>query len=82
MSAMEPIDTHEFPLSHEPIEDWQKVSPASAGGPDAVGSVRLEGATSSAGEASVTTRLAELGTIGGAQSRGSRENVMGADPLC
>lgn len=79
---MEPINTHVFPLSHEPIEDWQIIPAASAGGPDAVGSVGLEGATSSAGEASVTTGFAELGTIGGAQSRGSRENVMGADPLC
>lgn len=79
---MEPINTRVFPLSHEPIEDWQIIPAASAGGPDAVGSVGLDGASSSAGEASVTTGLAGLGAIGGAQSRGSRENVMGADPLC
>lgn len=78
---MEPIDTREFPLSHKPIEGWQIIPAPSAGGPDTVGSVGQEGATSSAGEASVTTGFAELGTIGGAQSRGSRENVMGADPL-
>ncbi|MFE1082636.1 cupin domain-containing protein [Brevibacterium sediminis] len=66
MSAMEPINTREFPLSHEPIEDWQIIPAASAGGPDAVGSVGQDGATSSAGEASVTTGFAELGTIGGA----------------
>lgn len=78
---MEPINTHEFPLSHEPIEEWQTIPATLTGGPDTVGSVGLEGAAASAGEASVTTGFAELGTIGGAQSRGSRENVMGADPL-
>lgn len=25
MSAMEPISTHDLPLDHEPIEDWQRV---------------------------------------------------------
>lgn len=25
MNATEPIDTHEFPLDHEPIEGWQRV---------------------------------------------------------
>ncbi|MCD1286017.1 MULTISPECIES: cupin domain-containing protein [unclassified Brevibacterium] len=25
MSATEPIDTHDFPLIHDPIEDWQRV---------------------------------------------------------
>lgn len=63
---MEPINTHEFPLSHEPIEERQTIPAASVGGPDAVGSVGQEGATASAGEASVTTGFAELGTIGGA----------------
>ena len=75
---MEPINTHDVPLSHEPIEGWQNVPAASAGGTDTVGSVGSEGSAASAME-SVTTGFAELGTIGGAQSRGSRENVRGAD---
>lgn len=28
MSATEPIETHDFPLTHEPIEDWQRVDKA------------------------------------------------------
>lgn len=24
---MEPIDTHAFPLDHEPVEDWQRMEP-------------------------------------------------------
>ncbi len=62
---MEPINTHDVPLSHEPIEGWQNVPAASAGGTDTVGSVGSEGSAASAME-SVTTGFAELGTIGGA----------------
>ncbi|MGW9002556.1 cupin domain-containing protein [Brevibacterium casei] len=29
MSATEPIDTRTFALEHEPIEDWQRLDPAS-----------------------------------------------------
>ena len=76
---MEPINTHDFPLSHEPVEEWQNVSAASAGEADTVESLESEGSAASTKE-SVTTGFAELGTIGGAQSGGSRENVMGAEP--
>ncbi|GGC36834.1 hypothetical protein GCM10010974_19010 [Brevibacterium sediminis] len=47
---MEPINTHEFPLSHELIEEWQTIPAASTGGPDTVGSVGLEGPAASAGD--------------------------------
>ncbi|WP_434593100.1 cupin domain-containing protein [Brevibacterium sp. 1718] len=57
MSAMEPINTREFPLSHEPIEDWQIIPAASAGGPDAVGPVGLEGATASAGDSGTSSSV-------------------------
>lgn len=30
MSATEPIDTHALPLSHEPIEDWQRIDATAA----------------------------------------------------
>lgn len=63
---MEPINTHECTLSHEPIEEWQTISAASVGGPGADGAVGLEGTAASAGETPVTTGFAELGTIGGA----------------
>ncbi|WP_432790540.1 cupin domain-containing protein [Brevibacterium sp. K11IcPPYGO002] len=65
MSAMEPINTHDVPLSHEPIEEWQNVPSASAGEVDTVGSLESEGSAASAKEP-VTTGFAELGTIGGA----------------
>lgn len=50
MSAMEPISTHDFPLDHERIEEWQ-----------GVGST-----TSATGNGDATTAFAELGTIAGA----------------
>lgn len=57
MSAMEPIDTREFPLDHEPIDDWQRIEDWQ----------RID-AAASAGEteAPTTTAFAELGTIAGA----------------
>ena len=74
---MEAISTHDFPLSHEPIEDWQKVSTASDSGADSNSSVESDGLTASAEVSEdavaaeqpvgpVTTGVAELGTIGGA----------------
>ncbi|WP_181273942.1 cupin domain-containing protein [Brevibacterium oceani] len=68
MSAIEPINTHEFPLHHEPIEAWQRVGSAAAN--DLAG-------------ADVTTAFAELGSIGGADyglwemSVGSMRDVEG-----
>lgn len=50
MSATEPISTHEFPLDHEPIEDWQ----------------RMVTTTSASGNGGASTAFAELGTIAGA----------------
>ncbi|MGO1908108.1 MAG: cupin domain-containing protein [Brevibacterium linens] len=82
MSAMEPINTHDFPLSHEPVEEWQNVSAASAGEADTVESLESEGSAASAKE-SVTTGFAELGTIGGADfglwemSAGSMRDIEG-----
>ena len=56
MSAKEPIDTHRFPLGHEPIEGWQRMDPG----------------TSASAEGSLphnvpTTAFADLGTIAGAE---------------
>ena len=58
MSATEPISTHDFPLDHEPIEDWKRVGAAASAtdsdaGPDD-------------SPADATTAFAELGTIAGA----------------
>ena len=50
MSATEPISTYEFPLDHEPIEDWQ----------------RMVTTTSATGSRDASTAFAELGTIAGA----------------
>ncbi|WP_436326863.1 cupin domain-containing protein [Brevibacterium sp. FAM 27836] len=55
MSAMEPIDTHDLPLSHEPIETWQDLPAAASAGP-----------RDDEGGRTATTGFAELGTIGGA----------------
>jgi hypothetical protein len=60
---MEPINTHEFPLSHESIEEWQTIPAASAGEAGTVGSVGQDRSAASAVEL-VTTGFAELGTIG------------------
>ncbi len=82
MSAMEPINTHDVPLSHEPIEEWQNVPAASAGEADTVESLESEGSAASAKEP-VTTGFAELGTIGGADfglwemSGGSMRDIEG-----
>lgn len=62
---MEPINTHDVPLSHEPIEEWQNVPNAFVGEADTRSGVESEGSAASAKE-SVTTGFAELGTIGGA----------------
>ncbi len=65
---MEPTNTHEFPLDHEPIEAWQRVGSAAVSGPAGV---------------DVTTAFAELGSIGGADyglwemSVGSMRDVEG-----
>ncbi|MCU4298560.1 DUF861 domain-containing protein [Brevibacterium permense] len=78
MSATEPINTHDFPLSHEPVEDWQNVSTASVRGTNWSSSVESEGTAASAEVSEdavsaeppvepVTTGVAELGTIGGAE---------------
>ncbi|MEY9259278.1 putative cupin superfamily protein [Brevibacterium epidermidis] len=82
MSAMEPINTHEFPLSHESIEEWQTIPAASAGEAGTVGSVGQDRSAASAVEL-VTTGFAELGTIGGADfglwemSAGSMRDIEG-----
>ncbi|WP_231444768.1 cupin domain-containing protein [Brevibacterium zhoupengii] len=52
MSALEPISTHDFPLEHEPIEDWQRLDDG----------VPTRGRTDNP-----TTAFAELGTIAGAE---------------
>ncbi|TNM53617.1 cupin domain-containing protein [Brevibacterium sediminis] len=65
---MEPINTHVFPLSHEPIEDWQIIPPASAGGPDAVGSVGLEGPAASAGDSGTSSSVELEGPAASAEA--------------
>ncbi|WP_193096477.1 cupin domain-containing protein [Brevibacterium sp. FME17] len=55
MSAAKPIDTREYPLDHEPIEDWQRVD-GSAGADE----------ENSAAPDEPTTAFAQLGTITGA----------------
>ena len=55
MSATEPINTHDFPLDHEHIEDWQQVN-ATASATE----------TGAAHEDTPTTAFAQLGTIAGA----------------
>ena len=74
MSATEPINTHEFPLDHEHIEDWQQVA--------ATASAREPGV---AHEDTTTTAFAELGTIAGAEyglwemSAGAMRDVEGEE---
>ncbi|WP_350270249.1 cupin domain-containing protein [Brevibacterium sp. CBA3109] len=58
MSAMEPISTDDFPLDHEPIEDWQRVGAAT--------SATDSDAGSRVSPADATTAFAELGSIAGA----------------
>lgn len=60
---MEPIRTHDFPLDHEPIEDWQRVGATASA---------TDGAAAGA-----TTAFAELGTIAGADY-GLWEMIAGA----
>ncbi len=70
MSAMEPIDAREFPLDHEPIEDWQTIGAAASAG-------ETDDAT--------TTAFADLGTIAGADyglwemSAGAMRDVEGEE---
>lgn len=74
MSATEPINTHDFPLDHEHIEDWQQV--------DATASAREPGV---AHEDTTTTAFAGLGTIAGADyglwemSAGTMRDVEGEE---
>ena len=58
---MELIRTHDFPLDHEPIEDWQRVG-AAASATDGAAAEPSSGAS----PADATTAVAELGTIAGA----------------
>ncbi|MGR6090367.1 cupin domain-containing protein [Brevibacterium sp. CSND-B09] len=66
MSAMEPINTREFPLSHEPIEAWQIIPAASAGGPDAVGSVGQDGSVASVRGANTGSSVGQEGATASA----------------
>ncbi|MBM6590789.1 cupin domain-containing protein [Brevibacterium sp. RIT803] len=68
---MEPIGTHDLPLEHEPVEDWQRMETAdSADGTSVAGT---------------TTAFAELGTIAGAEyglwemSAGAMRDVEGEE---
>lgn len=77
MNAAEPIDTHEFPLDHEPVEDWQRVEPAASAQDDSVAVRDSHGNSDRTGLGSAdgtvgspeptTTAFAELGTIAGAE---------------
>lgn len=58
MSATEPIDTHEFPLDHEPVENWQRLEPAVSA---------QEDSPTDRSPNETTTAFAELGTIAGAE---------------
>jgi uncharacterized cupin superfamily protein len=60
---MKPINTHEFPLEHEPIEEWQRVGSSDAGFVAGAGYAAGAGTDASS---DVTTAFAELGSIGGA----------------
>ncbi|SMX94719.1 hypothetical protein BSP239C_02568 [Brevibacterium sp. 239c] len=55
MSTTKWIDTDEYPLDHEPIEDWQRVDGSAAAGDE-----------DSAARGEPTTAFAQLGTIAGA----------------
>ncbi|MCI4012128.1 cupin domain-containing protein [Brevibacterium sp. ZH18] len=68
MSAMEPIRTHDFPLDHEPIEDWQRVG-ATASATDGAAAEPGSGASpadATTAFADATTAFTELGSIAGA----------------
>lgn len=75
MNATEPIDTHEFPPDHEPVEDWQRVERANSAQYNSLVEVDDEEVMAcnampppKAGERARpnTTAFAELGTIGSA----------------
>lgn len=82
MSAMELISTHEFPLDHEPIEDWQRMVTTAS---ETDSASRIAGTGASGSSTDPTTGFAELGTIAGADyglwemSAGTMRDVEGEE---